>query len=154
MAKKKIVAAVIAVLVIVALIVCFVLIRSDSWRGNPLDKDLGIEQDSPAEHGNGMEALPVPPEAENEEAQEPQKYTLTCRFDGMIDENSFEVTELNIDPETGEKVDGKVSAVRIGNDSVRADIDVAEIGESLTIVCYYNSYSQLIAERIMFLSLD
>ena len=114
-----------------------------------------VKPDDPNWHTNGME--PILRADENGETIMPdptdpeQKYTIYCRFEGKMDENSFEVTEIGPNQETGEEVDGSILQMRVGNSSVREDINVAEIGENLSVICSYNEDSQLVAERIILL---
>jgi len=115
-----------------------------------------VKPDDPMWHGNGMEAVPSFDEEGNPlEGLMPgdprQEYSLQCRFDGKMDENSFEVTELDVDVETGEEIEGPILQLRIGNDSVREDTNAAEIGERMVVFCHYNEDSQLVAERIILL---
>ncbi len=124
----------------------------------PADDETDIQKDNPTFHGNGMQELgsidtEVSQQEENtitpEGADTSKIYSLQCRFEGIIDENSFEVTELNRNIETGEFEDGNLLQLRIGTDHVRSDITVAEMGQQMTIECRYNSNSQLIADRIL-----
>lgn len=121
-------------------------------------KEQGVEvkPDDPAWHGNGMEALPSVDEEGNPiedlvPGDPRQEYSLQCRFEGKMDENSFEVTELDYNVDNGEEVEGPLLQMRVGNDSVREDINVAEIGERMVIMCSYNEDSQLVATRIILL---
>ena len=121
-------------------------------------KEQGVEvkPDDPAWHGNGMEALPSFDEEGNPiedlvPGDPRQEYSLQCRFEGKMDENSFEVTELDYNVDNGEEVEGPLLQMRVGNDSVREDINVAEIGERMVIMCSYNEDSQLVATRIILL---
>lgn len=121
-------------------------------------KEQGVEvkPDDPAWHGNGMVALPSFDEEGNPiedlvPGDPRQEYSLQCRFEGKMDENSFEVTELDYNVDNGEEVEGPLLQMRVGNDSVREDINVAEIGERMVIMCSYNEDSQLVATRIILL---
>ena len=121
------------------------------------EEEVNVKADDPAWHGNGMQPAYVVDEDGNmleeevEATDSRQKYSLECRFEGKMDENSFEVTELGRDTETDEFVEGPLLQLRVGNTSVREDINVAEIGERLLITCCYNEDSQLVAERIILL---
>ncbi|MDP4117755.1 MAG: hypothetical protein Q8873_00985 [Bacillota bacterium] len=78
-----------------------------------------------------------------------KSYILQCKFQGMIDENSFEVTQLDYDTTKKALIEGKTLQLRIADDSVRSDIESLNAGDNIAIECSYNSYSQLVAKRIM-----
>lgn len=119
-------------------------------------KEQGVEvkPDDPMWHGNGMEAMPSYDEEGNllEDllpGDPRQEYSLQCRFEGKMDENSFEVTELDFNSETGEYIDGPLLQMRVGNDSVREDLKNLEIGDNTVVFCSYNEDSQLVAKRFI-----
>ncbi len=112
-----------------------------------------VKADDPAWHGNGMELMtPIDDSEGYVSPNDPSlEYSLSCRFEGKMDENSFEVTELDYNTETGEQIDGPVVQLRIGNDSVREDINNMEIGDNTVVFCSYNEDSQLVATRMLIL---
>lgn len=141
-------------LLIAAVLMLSTVCTGCGCRKKPSENDnVDVKADDPAWHGNGMQVLPSSKTDDGTEQNDSRKleYSLMCRFEGKMDENSFEVTELDTDIETGEFVEGALLQLRIENDSVREDINIAEIGENLTIVCKYNDDSQLVAERIIIL---
>ncbi len=118
------------------------------------DSGVNVKPDDPAMHGNGMEPLPTLGEDGNYikdlmPGDPRQEYSLQCRFEGKMDENSFEVTELDYNQNTEEWEDGPLLQMRVGNDSVRESINTAEIGARAYILCSYNEDSQLIAKGII-----
>ena len=145
---------------IMALILACSLFAGCTKKGGTDSKKEGVEDvkvDDPAWHGNGMIPVTEPTNPENPEeiipANDPSiEYSLSCRFEGKMDENSFEVTELGYDSETGEQTDGPILQLRVGNDSVREDVNTIEIGDNITVLCRYNEDSQLVAHRIMILN--
>ena len=140
---------------ILSLILVLALICSAFAGCTKKDSSVEVKADDPSWHGNGMTPVDVPAPVEGEDpipANDPSiEYSINCRFEGKMDENSFEVTEIGTDGETGEPVEGPVLQLRIGNDSVRQDVDSIEIGDSIVILCRYNEDSQLVAHRIMIL---
>ena len=116
-----------------------------------------VKPDDPAWHGNGMEAMPSFDEEGNlledlVPGDPRQEYSIQCRFEGKMDENSFEVTEIDFNVETGEPMDGPLLQMRVGNDSVREDLKNIEIGDNVVIFCSYNEDSQIVAKRFLLLN--
>lgn len=153
--KKRKIAPLVSIILILAVIVVLIVAIPKLLNMNNItdieNEDLGIIKDDPNDHGEGFYELDEPEntdEKDKGEKQEHKQYMIYCRFEGKIDKNAFEVTELNFD-QSG-NAEEKLLQLRIGNDSVRQDVDVLEIGERFTVQCHYNSYSQIIADRIMF----
>ena len=147
---------ILSVLLTVLLIALLVGVATLHLGGFDITKDKGVTDTTAPENNQLPEKEPVTEPTQAEQSlpveQEPQaekQYTMQCIFEGKMDENSFEVTELAAS-ESGKLTEKQILEVRVGNDTVRRDINIAEIGERITVVYSYNADSQLIAERIDF----
>ena len=137
MLKNKITAIIVAVILVAAAVFGFTYAYKASLK--PLTKtnvQAGTENKLPPEkHGD---------EIKHEPYEDFKTYFVKCTFEGMIDTNSFEVTDEN----------GEVYQLRIEGDRERKFAEKVEIGESIVVQCHYNDDNQLVAEKIMFTDLS
>ena len=75
----------------------------------------------------------------HEPPQDKITYLVECTFEGMIDQNSFEISDEN----------NEVYQLRIIGERQKGFIEGLDIGEKLTVECHYNNDNQLVADKIM-----
>lgn len=112
--------------------------------------------------GSGTNTPPEPPvenvdpplQNEDDEPVTPpeptvKEFTITCKFEGKMDDNSFEATKL-LKAADGSFEEGDILELRAGNEKVKKAIDIAEIGETVTVKYTLNKDNQYIATQFIF----
>ena len=143
MAKKNNSGCLIVILLILVLLLGGYIIRNYILGSNPEEppKPPIEEVDPPVQ--NNEDTPDVTPEPTVKEIK------IICRFEGKMDENSFEATEV-VKTYDGSYKDGDVLELRAGNDKIKQAIDIAEIGETVTVYYTVNDDNQYIATQFIF----
>ena len=137
MTKNKIAALIIAVILIAAVVFGFAYAYRASLE--PLTSN-----DVQAETKTDIPPRKPDPEDMHEPPEDFKTYFIKCTFEGMIDSNSFEVTDEN----------GEVYQLRTEGDRVRKLIEDIQPGNDIMLQCHYNDDNQLVADKIMFTDLS
>ncbi len=146
MAKKKSNKSgiVIFILLIIIVLLSGYIIKHKLWEKGP-------EAPPPVTSvpNNNEDTPSVPPPTPSVPDDTPKETKITCRFEGKMDDNSFEVTQLILSGD-GKYRDGEVLVIRSGNATVKNNLDIVEIGETISVMYTKNANGQLIASEIIF----
>ena len=143
MAKKNNSSFIIVILLILVLLLGGYIIRDYILGSNPEEPPKPPVEDvePPVLDDENTPVDPQPPVV--------KEVKITCKFEGKMDENSFEATEL-LKAGDGTFEKGRILELRAGNDKVKKAIDIAEIGETVTVYYTVNEDNQYIATQFIF----
>ncbi len=135
-------------LVVVILLILVLLLGGYIIRDYILDSNIKEPPKPPVE-----DVDPPVPDDENTPDVPPEptvkETKITCRFEGKMDDNSFEATEL-LKTSDGTYEKGRVLELRAGTEKIKKAIDIAEIGETVSVVYVLNSDNQYIVTEFIF----